>query len=121
MVTVVKPRLPGQPIHCAIRMNSISIDMPVITSGMISGAVTKPEKIVLPRNRPKRASAIPAMVPRMVAIVALTSAISSDRIAALMTCRLSNSFQYHSVENPPQTVESRDLLNEKKIIEKMGT
>ena len=85
MVTVVKPRWPGQPISWAIRMKSISIEMPVMTSGMTSGAVTKPEKAVRPRKRRKRARARPAMVPRMVAKVALTKAICSERRAASIT------------------------------------
>ena len=76
-VTVVKPRWPGQPISCAIRMKSISIEMPVMTSGMTSGAVTRPEKAARPRKRRKRASAMPAMVPRIVANVALTKAIGA--------------------------------------------
>jgi hypothetical protein len=32
-----------------------------------------------------------------------------------------NSAAYHLVENPPHTVASRARLNEKKIIEKIGT
>ena len=121
MVTVVKPRWPGQPIDCAITMNSISIEMPVITSGMTSGAVTKPEKAVRPRKRRKRASAMPAMVPRMVAKVALTSAMRSESRAASMTWSFWNSLTYHWVEKPPQTVARRDLLKEKTIIERIGT
>ena len=93
-------------------MNSISDEMPVMTSGMTRGAVTRPENSTRPRNRLKRASAIPAIVPRIVAKVADRSAIFSDRIAALMICVLLKSETYHLVEKPPQTVASRDALNE---------
>ena len=64
------------------------LEMPVITSGMTSGAVTRPDKPARPRNCWKRASAMPAMVPRMVAKVALVTAICSDRTAALSTWSL---------------------------------
>ena len=80
----------GQPISCSMKMKSSSIEMPVMTSGMTSGAETRPENSVRPRNRVKRASAMPAMVPRMVAMVALTSAISSDEqrgVEDLAGCR----------------------------------
>ena len=102
-------------------MKSISIEMPVMTSGMTSGAVTKPEKAVRPRKRRKRARAMPAMVPRMVAKVALTKAIRRERRAASMTWSFWNSRTYHCVEKPPQTVARRDLLKEKTIIERIGT
>ena len=85
MVIVVNPRWPGQPSHSAIRMNSISDEMPVITSGMISGAVTSPENSTRPRNRRNRARAMPAIVPKIVAKVADSRAICSDRIAARIT------------------------------------
>ncbi len=84
----------------------------MITSGITSGADTRPEKKVRPGNRTKRASAMPAMVPRMVAMVALTAAISRDRTAASMIWLLANSLPYHSVEKPPHNIASRDLLNE---------
>ncbi len=111
-VIVVKPRWPGQPIHSAIRMNSMSDEMPVMTSGMISGPVTRPENSSRPRNRRNRASAMPAMVPRIVAMVAETSAIFSERISAAQTCLLLNSETYQRVENPPQTVARREPLKE---------
>jgi hypothetical protein len=63
---------------------------------------------------------MPAMVPSSVASVALIRAILSDRSAAAMTWSLARRRPYHSVENPPQTVASRYLLKEKKIIERMG-
>ena len=93
-------------------MKNISEEMPVITSGMISGAVTRPDITRRPRNLVKRASAMPAMVPRMVATQADTKAISSDRMSASITCLLENSETYHLVEKPPQTLASRDSLKE---------
>ena len=120
MVTVVKPRSPGQPIQSAIRMKSISDEMPVMISGMIRGAVTKPEKSVRPRNLLKRARAMPAMVPRMVAIVALTRAMERESLAASMIWSFSKSLPYHWVENPPQTETKRDLLNEKTMSDRIG-
>jgi hypothetical protein len=91
-----------------------------MTSGMIRGAETSPENSVRPPKRRKRASAMPAIVPRMVARVALIRAILSERRAAAMTWSFEKRRQYHSVENPPHTVASRDLLNEKKIMETIG-
>ena len=111
-VTVVKPRALGQPIHCAIKMNIISDEIPVITSGMINGAVTRPENKTRPRNLRNRAKAMPAMVPRMVAIVEDSTAICSDRIRAATTFLFDNRDTYHLVENPPQTVANLDALNE---------
>jgi hypothetical protein len=79
---------------------------------MISGAVTMPENIVRPRKRPKRASAIPAMAPRIVAKVAEKSAISRDSRKAETICRLENSASYQRKEKPPQTVTRREELKE---------
>jgi hypothetical protein len=79
---------------------------------MTNGAETRPENMVRPRKRVKRASAKPAMVPRMVAKVALTAAMRRLKEAASMIWVFSKSLKYHSVEKPPQRVASRDLLNE---------
>lgn len=103
-------RLPGQPIQSAIRMKKIRLEIPVMTSGMIKGAVTSPVNSIRPRNLPNRASVMPVIVPRMVAMVAETSAIFSDSINASITCRFDISETYHLVENPPQTVASREAL-----------
>src|SRR5436190_19018158 len=100
--------------------NNRSMETPVMTSGMMSGADTSPEKSVRPRNLENRARAMPAMVPRIVAKVALITAISSDRVAALMIWAFLKSLKYHSTEKPPQTVANLDLLKEKMIIEMMG-
>ncbi len=112
MVMVVTPRPCGQPNSCSSATNNTSNDRPVITSGITSGAVVMPENKVRPLNLPNRASASPASVPRITAPVALTAAIFRDSHAALRIWSLSNSFPYHSVENPPHTVTRRDLLNE---------
>ena len=93
-------------------MKNIRVEMPVITSGITRGAVTMPENRSRPRNLGNRASASPAIVPRMVATVAEISAICTDRISAAPTCRLENNDTYHLVENPPQTVASREPLKE---------
>ncbi len=55
---------------------------------------------------------MPAIVPRIVATVEDRIAISSDSISARPTCGLFHSAPYHLAENPPQTVASRELLNE---------
>jgi stage V sporulation protein SpoVS len=111
-VTVVKPREEGQPTYCAIKIKKISEEIPVITSGITKGAVTRPENKVRPRNLVNRAKAMPAIVPKIVAMVEDNSAISSDSHRALPTCAFDKSVAYHFVENPPQTVASRDPLNE---------
>lgn len=74
-VTVVMPRCAGQPMYSLSKMKKISSEIPVMTSGMISGDVIMPENMVRPRNFLNRAKAIPAIVPRIVAIVALIMAI----------------------------------------------
>ena len=65
-----------------------------------------------PLNLPKRASAVPASVPRITAPVALIAATFSDSHAASRICWFWNSRPYHCVEKPPHTVTRRDLLNE---------
>ncbi len=111
-VTVVKPRLPGQPIHSASMTKKSSDETPVMTSGMMSGAVTMPENSVRPRNLLKRASAMPAMVPRMVAMVAEIRAISRESRKAEPICWFENSDTYQRVEKPPHTVARREALKE---------
>ena len=106
------PRAPGQPIHSASEMNRNSSEMPVITSGITSGAVTMPVISVRPRKRPSRARASPASVPSAVAIVALTTAISRLSMAASRMSSLSSSDRYQRKEKPPHIVTSRESLNE---------
>jgi hypothetical protein len=113
--SVENPRRLGQPIHFAVSRNSISVDTPVSTSGMTSGVEISPDSKVRPRNRPNRTSAMPAIVPRMVAALALISASRRLSHAASRIWVFSNSLAYHTVENPPHTVTSRDLLNENTI------
>ncbi|MNC91899.1 hypothetical protein D3C83_82360 [compost metagenome] len=59
-------------------------------------------------------------VPRTVAPVAFMAAILNDSQAAESTCWLRNSSPYHLVEKPPQTVTSRDSLNENTTIRTIG-
>jgi hypothetical protein len=59
-----------------------------------------------------RASASAAQVPSTVATVAVMSATRSVTHAASRSCRLPKSEPYQRVENPPQTVTSRESLNE---------
>ena len=63
-------------------MNSSSSDRPVMISGMTSGAVVMPASSGAAAKAPKRASAVPASVPRITAPVALMTAIRSDNQAA---------------------------------------
>ena len=91
-----------------------------MTSGITSGAVARPVRSGRPRKRPKRASARPASVPRIVAPVAFIAAILKDSQAASRICSLRNSSPYHFVEKPPQTVTSRDSLKEKTISRTIG-
>ena len=81
MTMVVKPRC-GQPNKCSIEMNSKSCVMPVMISGITSGAFTMPVSSSRPRNRLKRTSAMAASVPRITAPVDTTTPISSDSQAA---------------------------------------
>src|SRR5580698_8457477 len=108
---VVKPRC-GQPNICSIETNSSSCVMPVMISGMTSGAFTIPVSSRRPRNRAKRTSAIAAMVPSTTAALEAVTATSSDSSAACSSARLCNSWKYQVVENPPQTLTSGEALNE---------
>ena len=49
-VIVVKPRAPGQPTQSANMIKKISEEIPVITSGMINGAVTIDSTRQMPTN-----------------------------------------------------------------------
>jgi hypothetical protein len=55
-----------------------------MTSGITMGAIISPEKKVFPLNFRKRANAIPARVPTIVATVAVTTAILNEISAALI-------------------------------------
>ena len=83
-----------------------------MTSGMTMGDVIIPENSVRPLNRPKRARTKPDMVPRSVARVADVTAILRLNKRASIICSFRNNSPYHRVENPPQTVASRESLNE---------
>ena len=106
------PRCPGQPIQSARRMKNIRLEMPVMTSGMTSGAVVRPESSVRPLKGPKRASTSPASVPSTTASVAEIAATFRLRNAAFRIWSFCSSAPYHLVEKPPQTVTRRELLNE---------
>src|SRR5471032_2635587 len=58
-----RPRSWGQPIICAMATNSSNSDRPVITSGITSGAVTRPPNSVRPLNWLIRVSTNAANVP----------------------------------------------------------
>src|SRR5882762_5092099 len=116
---VVKPRC-GQENSCIIDTNSSSCVMPVMISGMTSGAFTIPVSSSRPRKRAKRTSAIAARVPRTTAPLEAVTATSSDSSAACNSWRLCSSCPYQAVENPPQTLTSGEALNEYPISTRIG-
>ncbi len=95
----------------------------MITSGITRGAVIIPDSSVRPRNAPKRARVTPARVPSTTAPQAEIAAISIDSPAAPRICVFDSSSPYHFRVGEcaaSQTVTSRELLNEKTIIERIG-
>ena len=74
MVMVSIPLPSGQPMNCSSDTNSNSIAIPVITSGMTSGAVVIAERNARPRNGPNLVSTRPAIVPRITAPEAVIAA-----------------------------------------------
>src|SRR3984885_4242667 len=116
---VVKPRC-GQENICIIETNSSSCVMPVMISGITSGAFTMPVSSRRPRNLAKRTSAIAASVPSTTAAVEAVTATSSDRSAACSSWRLCSNWKYQAVENPPQTLTSGEALNEKAMSTMIG-
>ena len=72
---VPAPRDIGQPINSCRLTNINNSDRPVITSGMTRGAAIRPVNMNRPRYRPIWVRANPAIVPKMVAKVALVAAI----------------------------------------------
>ncbi|MNN95556.1 hypothetical protein D3C81_2143820 [compost metagenome] len=68
---VTMPRSCGQPIICAMATNSSNSDRPVITSGITSGAVTRPPNRVRPLKRVIRVSTNAARVPSATAATAV--------------------------------------------------
>ena len=108
---VVKPRC-GQPNSCSIDTNSSSCVMPVMISGITSGAFTMPVSSSRPGKRAKRTSAIAASVPSSTAPLEAVTATSSDSSAASSSWRLCSSCVYQVVEKPPQTFTSGEALNE---------
>src|SRR5580658_1420956 len=123
-VIVSAPDPLGQPMSCSSATNINKRERPVITSGITIGAVVIPDSNVRPRKGPKRASATPVSVPRITAPVAETRAIRIDSHAAPMICPFEINSPYHlSVGEwaESQTVTNRELLNEKTIIDRIGT
>jgi adenylate kinase family enzyme len=74
-----------------------------------------------PRNRPNRASAMPAIVPRTTAMVAVIAAMRTDNQAARSICVSANSSPYQRADQPPQTVTKRLSLNENRTSSTIGT
>ncbi len=112
MVIVIAPRDSGQPIQSAIVMNRNSREIPVMISGITSGAVTMPASRRRPRKVPSRFRASPTSVPRMTASVALVAAMRRLSRAADQMSPSSSSDRYQRREKPPQSVTSRESLNE---------
>src|ERR1700676_2299603 len=111
MTMVVKPRC-GQPKRCSIDTNSRSWVIPVMISGITSGALTMPVSSNRPRKSPNRTNEIAASVPRITDPVDTTTPIFSDSQAASRIWSLCSSWAYQLVENPPQTLTSADALKE---------
>ena len=100
--------------------NSSSWVMPVMISGITSGAFTMPVSSNLPRNSGNRTSEIAAKVPRITAPVETATPMRSDSHAASRTCWLCTSCVYQLVEKPPHTLTSADALNEYPINTNIG-
>ena len=75
IVMVFMPLDPGHPIVFWSETNKSSKDSPVITSGITRGEAIMPEKSNLPLNFLILAIIKPAIVPMMVANVAVIAAI----------------------------------------------
>ena len=83
-----------------------------MTSGMTSGALFMKAKLFMPEKRPKRASTKALAVPSMTAAEAAQTAIKRLRPTACMSMSSRNSSEYQRTDQPPQTVTSRESLNE---------
>ena len=118
------PRRPAdRAAPCAT--NSSSSDSPVMTSGMTSGAVVMPASSVRPRNAAEARQRQPASVPSTTATRgAETTAMRIDSQAA---SRIWSLLQQLAVPlerrrmAASHTVTSRESLNEKTTIERIGT
>ena len=91
MVIVFMPLDPGHPMKSWSETNKRSRDNPVITSGITNGDAIIPENNSLPLNCLILAMIKPAMVPMMVAKVAVIAAIWKLKIAASRIFSLLNS------------------------------
>ena len=124
IVIVKMPRPEGKPIACSKATNSNSIAMPVMISGITSGAVVIAERNARPRNGPKRVNTTPAKVPRITAPLAVIAATLMEIQAAPSSWSFSSNRAYHRSVGElsrSQTVTRRELLNENTIIERIGT
>ncbi len=79
---------------------------------MTSGAVTSPENRVRPLKRLMRVMTKAARVPSATAAVAVKKAICRLRLTAFISWVLSSRPTYQCTDQPPQTVTSREALNE---------
>src|SRR5262249_37561975 len=116
---VVNPRC-GQENICSIETNSSNCVIPVMTSGITSGAFTIPVNTRRPGNLLNLTRVMAARVPRMTAPVDEATPTSSDSNAARNSWRLWISSLYQRVENPPHTLTRGEALNEYAISTNMG-
>ena len=112
IVMVMTPRLCGQPIKVSPATNNNSSERPRITSGTTSGAINANPNNRRPRKCVKRAMLNPARVPSTSDKLAAIAATSRLVTAAPRKPSFFASSPYQRVENPAQTVTSRDALNE---------
>ena len=112
MVIVFMPLWLGQPIKFCRLTNRSNNDKPVITSGITRGEAIIPVKSIRPLNCLNLASINPAIVPKIVANVAVIAAILKLSKAAFKIFSLLKSSTYHLIDHPPQTVTSFESLKE---------
>ena len=79
---------------------------------MTNGAAIIPVNSKRPLNALNLARINPAIVPKIVATVAEIAAILKLSKAALRIFSLLNSYIYHLIDQPPQTVTSLESLKE---------
>ena len=84
----------------------------MITSGITNGEAIIPVNSILPLNSLNLANINPAIVPKIVAAVAVIAAILKLNKAAFRMFSLLKSSIYHLIDQPPQTVTSFESLNE---------
>src|SRR6266850_190195 len=112
IVIVTMPRPCGQPITFSAATKSNNKERPRITSGTTSGAIKANPNNARPGKRENRAMLNPAKVPSTSARLAAISATLRLVSAAARKPSFFASSPYQRVENPAQTVTSREALNE---------